>query len=185
MVINIGLFCASRPSNDPRYTDAAYKFGQEVANRGWGLVYGGGDAGLMGAAADGALAAGGKVIGVIPPYLLEKEGDRKDLTEKYVVDTLSERKELIVEKSDAFVAMPGGVGTLDEFTEVWTWHVLGLHSKMVGLYNFDGYFNHLIKYFEHMVSKELTGADYMEALSISDNLDDLLNGLKLETLKNG
>ena len=182
---NIGLFCASRPSNDPRYVDAAYKFGQAVAERGWGLVFGGGSVGLMGAAADGALAAGGKVIGVIPPYLLEKEGNRDDMTEKYIVETLAERKELIVKKSDAFVVMPGGVGTLDEMAEVWTWHVLGLHNKMVGLYNFDSYFNHLISFFEHMVSMELTGADYLKALKITDNLDDLLNGLKLEETNHG
>ena len=184
MAKNIGLFCASRSSSDPRLTDAAYRFGQAVAKRGWGLVYGGGDNGLMGAAADGALSANGRVIGVIPPYLLAKEGDRKDLTEKHVVETLAERKELIVQKSDAFVVMPGGVGTLDELSEVWTWHILGLHNKPIGIYNVDGYFNHLIAFFEHMVALELTGENYMKALFITDTLDEMLDAFKLEENSN-
>ena len=175
--LNIGLFCASRPSNDPIYTKAAYEFGQMVAKRGWGLVYGGGDKGLMGAAADGALAEGGRVIGVIPDFLLGKEGDRDDLTEKHVLSSLNERKELIASRSAAFVTMPGGVGTIDELTEVWTWHVLGRHDKPVGIYNVDGYFDKLIEFINHMVSLELTGEHYMKAIRVANNPEGLLDAL--------
>lgn len=175
--LNIGLFCASRPSNNPIYMDAAYKFGQAVAKRGWGLVYGGGDKGLMGAAADGALEAGGRVIGVIPDFLLGKEGDRDDLTEKHVLASLSERKEMIASRSAAFVTMPGGVGTIDELTEVWTWHVLGRHDKLVGIYNVNGYFDKLIEFINHMVSQELTGESYMNAIRVANNVDGLLDAL--------
>ncbi len=172
---NICLFCGSRTSNDPEYVEAAKRFGEEIAKRGWGLVYGGGDSGLMGAAADAVLAAGGKVIGIIPPYLLETEGDRTDLTERYIVETLAERKQMMADLSDGFVAMPGGVGTLDELTEAWTWYVLGLHNKPVGIYNVKGFYNKLIEFFENMVSLEITGAAYMNALTISENLDELLD----------
>lgn len=175
--LNIGLFCASRPSNDPVFIEAAYKFGQAVAKRGWGLVYGGGDKGLMGAAADGALAEGGRVIGVIPDFLLGKEGDRDDLTEKHVLSSLNERKEMIASRSAAFVTMPGGVGTIDELTEVWTWHVLGRHDKPVGIYNINGYFDKLIEFFNHMVSLELTGEHYMNAIRVANNVDGLLDAL--------
>ncbi len=175
--LNIGLFCASRPSNDPTYVKAAYEFGQAVAKRGWGLVYGGGDKGLMGAAADGALDAGGKVIGVIPDFLLGKEGDRNDLTEKHVLASLNERKELIASRSAAFVTMPGGVGTIDELTEVWTWNVLGRHDKPVGIYNVNGYFDKLIDFINHMVSLELTGAHYMNAIRVANNAEGLLDAL--------
>lgn len=175
--LNIGLFCASRPSNDPVYMKAAYEFGQAVAKRGWGLVYGGGDKGLMGAAADGALAEGGKVIGVIPDFLLGKEGDRDDLTEKHVLASLNERKELIASRSAAFVTMPGGVGTIDELTEVWTWNVLGRHDKPVGIYNVDGYFDKLIEFINHMVSLELTGEHYMNAIRVANNAEGLLDAM--------
>tara|TARA_Y100000782_G_scaffold41136_1_gene46104 strand:- start:538072 stop:538692 length:621 start_codon:yes stop_codon:yes gene_type:complete len=175
--LNIGLFCASRPSNDPTYVKAAYEFGQAVAKRGWGLVYGGGDKGLMGAAADGALDAGGKVIGVIPDFLLGKEGDRNDLTEKHVLASLNERKELIASRSAAFVTMPGGVGTIDELTEVWTWNVLGRHDKPVGIYNVNGYFDKLIEFINHMVGLELTGAHYMNAIRVANNAEGLLDAL--------
>ncbi|MBA43848.1 MAG: TIGR00730 family Rossman fold protein [Magnetococcales bacterium] len=175
--LNIGLFCASRPSNDPTYVKAAYEFGQAVAKRGWGLVYGGGDKGLMGAAADGALDAGGKGIGVIPDFLLGKEGDRNDLTEKHVLASLNERKELIASRSAAFVTMPGGVGTIDELTEVWTWNVLGRHDKPVGIYNVNGYFDKLIEFINHMVGLELTGAHYMNAIRVANNAEGLLDAL--------
>jgi len=135
------------------YRDAARAFGGLLAQQKIGLVYGGGRVGLMGALADAVLELGGEAVGVIPHALMEKEIGHRGLTELRVVDSMHERKALMSDLSDAFVALPGGYGTLDEFCEVLTWAQLGLHQKPCGLLNVDGYFNDLLALFKHALKE--------------------------------
>jgi uncharacterized protein (TIGR00730 family) len=138
------VFCGSKVGNNPVYAESARALGTALARRGIGLVYGGGHIGLMGTAADAALAAGGEVIGVIPQGMVEQELAHRQLTELRVVRTMHERKALMAELSDAFVALPGGYGTLDETFEILTWAQLGLHAKPVGMWNVAGFFDPLL-----------------------------------------
>lgn len=149
----LGVFLGSSFGNKPEYAAAARDFGELLARRRITLVYGGAKVGLMGALADGALAAGGRVVGVIPQFLLDKEVGHDGLSELRVVDTLTERKVLIGELSDAFVALPGGIGTLDELFEVWTWTQLELQRKQCGLLNVGGYFDSLIAFLDRSVGE--------------------------------
>src|SRR5262249_19565137 len=145
---SIGVFCGSSFGAKPEYTAAAREVGALLARRGIALVYGGGKVGLMGVVADAALAEGGRVIGVIPQLLMKKEVAHAGLTELRVVASMTERKLLMGELSDAFIALPGGIGTLDEFFEVWTWTQLGLQTKACGLLNVDGFFDPLIEFLD-------------------------------------
>lgn len=138
------VFCGASPGHRPVYAEAARRLGRLLAGRGTGLVFGGGRVGLMGVVADAVLAAGGEAIGVIPRALVEKEVAHDRLTALHVVDTMHERKALMVDLSDGFVALPGGVGTLDELSEVLSWAQLGLHRKPCGVLNVDGYFDALL-----------------------------------------
>jgi uncharacterized protein (TIGR00730 family) len=135
---SICVYCASRTGASAAYAAAAKAVGSEIGRRGWRLVYGGGRAGLMGVVADAALAAGAQVVGVIPTSLMERELGHTGLTELHVVETMHERKLRMAESSDAFVALPGGIGTFEELFEVWTWRQLGYHDKPLGLLNVDG-----------------------------------------------
>lgn len=144
----IGVFCGSSLGARPEYAAAARALGSLLAQRNIGVVYGGGKIGLMGILADAALAAGGRVIGVIPQTLLDREIGHLGLSELRVVHSMTERKTLMSELSDAFIALPGGIGTLDELFEVWTWTQLGLHDKPCGLLNVDGYFDPLIEFLD-------------------------------------
>jgi uncharacterized protein (TIGR00730 family) len=137
--LSVCVYCGSRAGNGAAFANAARAIGQAIGRRGWRLVYGGGRAGLMGSVADAALAAGSEVIGVIPKALMGRELGHGGLTELHVVDTMHERKRLMAERSDAFVALPGGIGTFEELFEVWTWLQLGYHDKPVGLLNATGY----------------------------------------------
>jgi hypothetical protein len=148
------VFCGSNKGLHPAYKDAAWETGQALAHRGIGLVYGGGNAGLMGVVADAVLAAGGEVIGVIPEALVAKEIAHTGLTDLRVVRSMHERKALMADLSDAFVALPGGVGTLEEFCEVLTWSQLGLHQKPCALLNVKGYYDHLIAMFDLAVAEQ-------------------------------
>ena len=139
----ICIFAGSGVGSRPEYRQAAVAIGRELAGQGVGLVYGGSAAGLMGAAADAALAAGGEVVGVIPEPLLELEQFHRGLTELHVVGTMHERKALMAELSEAFVALPGGIGTLEELLEIATWTKLGIHTKPCGAINVCGYYDHL------------------------------------------
>ena len=130
--LSLCVYCGSRKGDDPAFEAAARAVGSAIAERGWRLVYGGGRTGLMGSVADAALAGGGEVIGVIPRALVGRELGHAGLTELIVVDTMHERKRLMAERSDAFVALPGGIGTFEELFEVWTWLQLGYHDKPVG-----------------------------------------------------
>jgi uncharacterized protein (TIGR00730 family) len=151
---SICVFCGSNPGNDPQYRAAAAEFGREIASRGIRLVYGGGRTGLMGQLADSALSNGADVIGVIPRTLVQREVAHTGLTELRVVDSMHERKATMSSLADAFVALPGGLGTLEEIFEVWTWTQLGIHKKMVGFLNVAGYYDGLIQFLETMVAQQ-------------------------------
>jgi len=145
------VFCGSSSPDDPRYADAARSLGTVLAGGGIELVYGGGQVGLMGVLADAALAAGGRVTGVIPAGLFSKEVGHTGLTELHEVATMHERKQLMYDLADAFVALPGGLGTLDELAEVVTWAQLGLHRKPVALLDVDGFWDPLVAQLDRMV----------------------------------
>ena len=134
------VFCGSNVGRDPAYRRLTESLGRTLARRGVGLVFGGGRVGLMGALADAALAAGGEVIGVLPKALMEREIGHRGLTELRIVGSMHERKALMADLADGFVALPGGIGTLEELFEVWTWAQLGLHAKPCGLLDTDGFF---------------------------------------------
>jgi uncharacterized protein (TIGR00730 family) len=150
----ICVFCGSNKGARADYVEAARSMGRVLAHRKIALVYGGGNVGLMGEIADTVLAAGGKVIGVIPEALVAKELAHADLSELHIVGSMHERKALMAELSDAFVAMPGGFGTFEEFCEVLTWSQLGLHQKPCGLLNVMGYYNNLLSLFDHAVAEQ-------------------------------
>jgi uncharacterized protein (TIGR00730 family) len=149
----ICVFCGSNSGTNPAYRDAAVAMGRLLAQRGIEVVYGAGNVGLMGILADAALAAGGKVIGVIPEALMAKEVGHLGLTELRIVKSMHERKAIMSDLSDAFIAMPGGFGTFEEFCEVVTWSQLGIQSKPCGLLNVEGYYGPLLQLFDHAVSE--------------------------------
>lgn len=140
---SICVFCGSRAGDLPAYAEAARELGSLIGERGWRLVYGGGNVGLMGIVADATVAAGGQVLGVIPDSLMQREVGHRGLTELRVVQTMHERKQLMAEAADAFVALPGGIGTFEELFEVWTWQHLGYHAKPVALLDTAGYYRTL------------------------------------------
>lgn len=149
----ICVYCGSSEGRSPRYAEVAREFGGYLATRGIGVVYGGGRVGLMGAVADGALAAGGEVVGVIPEKLQALELAHRSLTHLHVVDSMHARKMLMAQLSDAFVALPGGWGTLEEVFEVTTWTQLNYHKKPVGLLDVDGYFAGLVSFLDHAAAE--------------------------------
>jgi hypothetical protein len=146
--ISLCVYCGSRSGADPAFAQAAIDIGTQIGRTSGQLVYGGGRAGLMGLVADAALAAGARVVGVIPQALVERELGHTGLSELHVVRTMHERKQMMAERSDAFVALPGGVGTFEELFEVWTWRQLGYHDKPVSLLNVAGYYDRLLAFIE-------------------------------------
>ncbi len=146
------VYCGSRPGNSPEFAALAREVGSWIGRHGGQLVYGGGHNGLMGILADAALAAGARVIGVIPKALVEKEWAHTGCTELHVVENMHERKRIMAEHADAFLALPGGIGTLEEFFEVWTWRQLGYHDKPVGLLNLGGFYDSLLTFLNSAVS---------------------------------
>ena len=171
------VFCGASAGRVPAYLAAARAFGVEVGRRGLGVVYGGGRVGLMGAVADGALGAGGEVIGVIPQELVDRELAHPALTELHVVGTLHERKALMAELADAFVALPGGFGTLDELLEQLTWSQLGLHGKPVGLLDVAGYWRPLVALARHAVEEGFVREADLRAIAVADDGPSLLDRL--------
>lgn len=147
------VFCGSSMGAKPAYAEAARAMGTLIAQRGLGLVYGGGEVGLMGVIANAALAAGGEVIGVIPEALMRMEVGHPRLTELHVVATMHERKAMMADLSDGFIAMPGGIGTLEELFEIWTWGQLGIHPKPLGFLDVAGYYHTLHAFLDHMVTE--------------------------------
>lgn len=146
MLTRLAVYCGSATGNDPAFADAAHALGATMAARGVGLVYGGGRLGLMGVVADAVLAGGGEAVGVIPQALVELEVAHRGLTELHVVGTMHERKARMTDLCDAFVALPGGVGTLDELFEAWSWNALGYHAKPFGLLNVGGFWDGLLAF---------------------------------------
>ena len=142
---NVCVYCGSSSNVDDKYKEAAVKMGALIAGEGWGVVYGGGRVGLMGLVADSALEKGAPVIGIIPEHIQQREVQHDDLTELHVVDTMHVRKQMMVDKSQAFVILAGGLGTLDELFELLTWKQLGLHDKPIVIVNIDGYWTKLLE----------------------------------------
>jgi len=172
---SICVFCGASSGRDPAYAAAAASTGETLARRGIRLVYGGGRLGLMGAIADAALAAGGAVVGVIPLGLVERELAHPGLTELRVVDTLHERKARMAELADAFLALPGGLGTLEELAEVLSWAQLDLHAKPIGLLDVGGYFGALEGFLDHAVAEGFIAERHRRLLLRDDDLDRLLH----------
>jgi len=165
---SICVFCASSRGRDERLLAAAHDFGWLLASRGQRLVYGGGRVGLMGALADGALAGGGEVVGVIPEAMVGRELAHEGITDLRVVESMHERKATMAELSDAFVALPGGLGTLEEFFEVLTWAQLGLHRKPCGLLNVSGYFDGLLTFADHAAAEGFVRREHREMMFVAD-----------------
>ena len=166
--MRICVFCASSPGSSPAFAAAARILGTLLAERGHGLVYGGGNVGLMGLIADAALAAGGEVIGVIPRPLVDRELAHHRLTDLRVVESMHERKQLMHDLSHGFVTLPGGFGTLDELFETLTWAQLGMHEKPIGLYDVDGYWAPIVAWADNAVRMQLLRAEH-RALLLSDS----------------
>lgn len=178
MLHTVCVFCAASPGVKPIYVEQAAAMGQLLAESGRRLVYGGGRTGLMGALADAALSAGGEVIGIMPRHLVEREVAHVGLTELHVVASMHERKALLVELSDGFLAMPGGLGTLEELFEVWTWGQLGLHRKPYGLLEVNGYFAPLLRFLDHAVAEGFIRQEYRDLLVVGDDAPALLERME-------
>jgi uncharacterized protein (TIGR00730 family) len=171
------VFCGSSPGRRPEYAGQAFEVGGVIAERGLEIVYGGGSTGVMGALADGALTAGGAVIGVIPRWLVESEVAYTGLTKLHVVETMHERKAVMSELSDAVMALPGGIGTLEELFELFTWRQLGLHRKPIGLLDVAGYWQPLLGLLHHAVDERFLPAEHLEMLLVEANAAALLDRL--------
>jgi uncharacterized protein (TIGR00730 family) len=176
-VRSICVFCGSRPGARPEYLDAARGLGTELARRGLTLVYGGASVGMMGAVADGALAAGGSVVGVLPGFMSAKELAHKGLTELHWVDSMHERKALMAERSDGIIALPGGFGTLDELFEIVTWAQLGLHRKPMGLLDTRGFYQPLLAMARHLAEEGFVPAEQAVPFAVSDSPAELVERL--------
>lgn len=174
------VYCGSRPGAQPQYAEAAEFVGRWIGQHGGQLVYGGGLNGLMGIVANATLAAGGTVIGVIPKALVEKEWAHRGCTELHVVDNMHERKRLMAEHADAFVALPGGIGTFEEFFEVWTWRQLGYHDKPVGLLNVGGLYDGLLDFLRTTVEHQFINDWQMELIRVDGDAERLLKHLVTE-----
>lgn len=175
----ICLYCGSSPGENLAYRDAAALLGRTFAERGIRLVYGGGSVGLMGVAADACLTAGGEVIGVIPRLLMEKEVGHHGLTKMHMVENMHERKALMTDLADGFIALPGGYGTLDELFEALTWLQLGYHRKPVGILNVAGFFDPLMAFIDHSRSEGFLRPLHHEALCVDHDLATLLEKMRV------
>lgn len=172
------VYCGSRAGQRAAYLEAAREVGQEIGRRGWQLVYGGGNVGLMGAVADAALEHGARVVGVIPRTLFEREVAHLSLHEQLVVDTMHQRKQAMAERADAFLALPGGIGTLEELYEVWTWRHLGYHDLPIGLLNANGFYDGLLAFMRHTVAEGFLSSSQLECLRSSQDTVRLLDELQ-------
>lgn len=174
---SVCVFCGSASGANPLYATTARELGRELTARQLALVYGGGRVGLMGEMATATLASGGRVVGVIPHSLALKEIAQEDCTELIVVNTMHERKSLMADRSDAFVALPGGYGTCDELFEILTWSQLGIHRKPVALLNVNGFFTPLLAWLDHTVQESFLRPKHRELLLVADTVPQLLDTL--------
>jgi len=171
------VYCGSRPGLNPQFADMARTVGQWIGRHGGQLVYGGGKAGLMGIVAEATLQAGGRVVGIIPKALVEKEWALHDCTALHIVDTMHDRKRMMAERADAFVALPGGIGTFEELFEVWTWRQLGYHDKPVGILNSGGYYDGLLAFLAATVQQQFLSDWQMSLIQTGDEPVALLSSL--------
>ncbi len=174
---SICVYCGSRPGADPAFARIAAEVGQWIGAHGGQLVYGGGNNGLMGVLADAALAAGARVVGVIPRALVEREWAKTDCTELHVVDNMHQRKSLMAQHADAFLALPGGIGTLEEFFEAWTWRQLDYHAKPVGLLDSGGYYARLLDFMRESVANGFMSDWQMDLITVGQAPAPLLQAL--------
>jgi uncharacterized protein (TIGR00730 family) len=169
------VFCGSSPGTRPAYAEAARALGRALAGRQLSLVYGGGNVGLMGVVADAVLEAGGEVVGVIPHALMAREIGHTGVTTMHVVDSMHERKALMADQADAFIALPGGVGTFEELFEAITWTQLGLHAKPCGLLNVDGFYDDLLRFLDHAWAEGFIKPETRAIVKASADPDELLD----------
>ncbi|PJG43364.1 decarboxylase [Acinetobacter tandoii] len=181
MTHSIAVFCGSAVGTDTIFLDTARHVGKTLAQQGKTLVYGGGRSGLMGVIADSALQAGGRVIGVIPHALVDRELAHPHLTELHVVKNMHERKTKMSELSDAFIALPGGAGTLEEIFEQWTWAQLGIHLKPCAFLNIEGFYDELLKFIQLTTQKGFTHARFTETLIAEATVEEILRQFELFT----
>jgi uncharacterized protein (TIGR00730 family) len=177
MLNSVCVFCGSASGLSPAYIAASRAFAEESVRRGLRIVYGGASVGVMGALADAALEAGGEVVGVMPRSLVDREIAHNGLTKLHIVETMHERKAMMAELADAFVALPGGLGTLEELFEVWTWGMLGLHDKPYGLLNVDGYYQPLIEFLDYAAAQGFVRPAQRAMLAVDDDSRRLLDAL--------
>jgi hypothetical protein len=168
------VYCGSRTGRVEEFKTLAAETGRWIGQNGGQLVYGGGNAGLMGIVADATLAAGGTVIGIIPQALVERELAKRDCTELHIVENMHERKRMMAERAEAFLALPGGIGTMEEFFEVWTWRQLGYHDKPIGLLNASGYYDPLLKFLDATVRDEFMSDWQMDLVRVGTEVKTLL-----------
>jgi uncharacterized protein (TIGR00730 family) len=172
------VYAGSAPGASPAYAEVSRRIVGEVVRRGAGVVYGGGSLGLMGVLADAAVEAGGEVIGVIPRFLEEREVGHHGVTDLRVVETMHERKMLMADLADAFLVLPGGIGTLEEVIEMLSWSQLGLHRKPIGLLDVDGFWGPLVGLLDHMTAEQFVGLDHRKLLLSSDDPIALLDAME-------
>lgn len=173
MIQSICVFCGSSFGHNPRFSDEARALGTLIGQQGLTLVYGGGNVGLMGLLAEAAMKEGGTVIGIIPVKLFEMV-EQMELSELLVVKDMHERKAMMQDKADAFIALPGGIGTMEELFEVWAWRYIGYHTKPVGLLNTDGYYNTLLEFLQKMTSEGFMKNEILEDLAVATKAPEIL-----------
>ncbi|MEW5881303.1 MAG: TIGR00730 family Rossman fold protein [Pseudomonadota bacterium] len=182
---SVCVFCGSQPGARAAYVAAARAVGEVLARKGIATIYGGGHVGMMGALADAALGAGGRVIGVIPEHLMRPEVAHQNLDELLVVGSMHERKRTMAERADAFIVLPGGYGTFEEMFEMVTWLQLRLQAKPVGMLNVEGYFDHLLAFLRHGAAEGFIRAEHRDLLLVDDSVERLLDGIARRALVGG
>ena len=175
---NICVYCGSSSRVDQNFKDAAVQFGKIIAETGRNLVYGGGRVGLMGLTADSTLKHGGEVIGIIPEHIQSREIEHTDLTELHIVDSMHERKQMMVDRSDAFVVLAGGIGTLDETCEIITWRQLGIHDKPIVICNINGYWDRFIAMIDHLIDQGFMRPEDKNTFQVVNHVDDIIGALE-------
>lgn len=171
---SICIYCGSRTGNNPDLMPMAYKVGEQIAKAGHTVVYGGANVGLMGQVADGALSKGGRVLGVIPQLIFDFEVAHEGITELHQVDNMHQRKLKMMELSDAFIALPGGFGTMDELNEIITWRQIKLHDKPIAILNHNGYYDHYLEFLKVSVKAGLISQAHLDMLIVSDSIETIL-----------
>ena len=179
----ICVYCGSRPGHKPDYLTAAQTVGESIARRGWNMVFGGGHVGLMGRVSDAAMAQGAKVTGIITEKLQQVEVAHSGLSELHVVQTMHQRKKAMAEQADAFLVLPGGIGTFEEFFEVWTWRQLGYHNHPIGLLNVASYYDALLAFMHRTVEEGFLSPSQMTLVHVDTHVDALLDRLHEEALQ--